>query len=173
MSHHPPWVFAWDSLIDALYCLFEGETAKNRCTQRFWGPGWTWQDVSRFSRSISEWNGWKIGCSCPFTNLQLQPSMNLILLIPPVPTSGFSFNDMFGSFTLYLFGFMLSLSLLDCLLGLSVILHWKVIRGQHTQGALLRFVIFLSRTPSFCLSFCVCGRRPYREISPLRPFVLK
>lgn len=90
---------------------------------------------------------------------RLTPTTFLISLNPrhsPVPTSGFSFNEMLG-FSVLSFPFPSYLPVFPSFIVfgcLSVILQGKVIKGQHIEGALLRFVILFSRTLLFV--FCVC-----------------
>lgn len=130
-------------------------------------------------------------CECVFVLVSFSrpnPTTPLISSYPPhpsVPTSGFSFNEMFGSLhSLYLFSFILSLSsnlsaVFPSLIVfglLSVILQGKVIKGRHIEGGSHCFVILFCWTSLLSFIF-VCGSRPYqgdgREIRSLWFFVVK
>lgn len=155
-----------------------GHRGSNKWSQRFWRPGCTWQPVSSFPNAQQTQKQYtqvgRIGtrvrvhvCSCPFPDLILPPpSFHLILLIPLCQHQAFPLMKCLGPYTvltLYLLSFILSLSSnLSSVFPsfivfgfLSVILQGKVIKGQHNEGALLRFVILFSRSLLFVFYFCL------------------
>lgn len=122
-------VFIWVS---------EGHRGSNKWSQRFWGPGCTWQPVSSSPcKQTTQKQYRRVGrigthmcvhvCLCPFPDLILPPPLfHLILLIPLCQHQAFPLMKCLGPYTvltLYLFSFILSpspqlifrLSLLHCL----------------------------------------------------------
>lgn len=95
---------------------------------------------------------WAHLCLCPFTDLiQVRASFNLILLIPlcqhPLMKCLSSYSIFSASSFLFPSSIVFGL--------LSVILQGKVMKGQHTEGALLCFVLLLSRPLLFVFYFCL------------------
>lgn len=106
-------------------------------------------------------------CVCVLVSFyRINPTTSLISSYPPhppVPTSGFFFNEMFGPYTvltLYLSSFILSLfSNLSPVFPSFIVFGFlsvvKVIKGQHIEGALLGFVILFCCTLLFVFYFCL------------------
>lgn len=158
----------------------------NKWSQRIWRPGCTWQPVSSSPKtqqkhrdSISREARNSCACPCMLVSFsRLNPTTSPISSDPPhppVPTPGFSFNEMFGSlhspyslsFQFYPFSFLqliFCLSLLHCLWVFISHLAGKGNKRPTYWGSLALLCHFVLLHPPFCLLFLFVAADLIREM---------